>query len=134
MRSKFLFSMLLISASLTWTSLLVVRRSVQAQVRKGIFADLENSVSTFQNFQRERELSLIRSAALVAGLPDLRALMTAQHDATIQDGANSLSRLAGVDLFALADRRGRIVALDSVSPNFTTEMAQRELSASLNNP
>jgi signal transduction histidine kinase len=134
MRTKFLFSMLLISACLTWTSLLVVRRSVQTQVREGIFADLENSVSTFQNFQRERELSLIRSAELLADLPDLRALMTTQHDATIQDGSNSLSRLAGGDLFALADRRGRIVALHTVSPNFTTEMAQRELSASLNDP
>ncbi|HEX4485998.1 MAG TPA: HAMP domain-containing sensor histidine kinase [Terriglobales bacterium] len=134
MRTKFLLSMLLISASLTWTSLLVVRRSIQTQVKKEIFADLENSVSTFQNFQRERELSLIRSAELLADLPDLRALMTTQHEATIQDGSSALSRLAGGDLFALADRRGRIVALHTASPDFTAEMAQRELSASLNNP
>ena len=57
MRTKFLLSMLLISAGLTSTSLLVVRHSVQAQVKKGIFADLENSVSTFQNFQREPRIA-----------------------------------------------------------------------------
>lgn len=134
MRTKFLLSMLLISAGLTWTSLLVVRRSIQTQVTKDIFSDLQNSVSTFQNFQRERELSFIRSAELLADLPDLRALMTTQHEATIQDASSALSRLAGGDLFALADRRGKLVALHTVSPSFTAEMAQRELSASLTSP
>ena len=55
MRTKFLLSMLLISAGLTCTSLLLVRHSVQEQVKQEIFADLRNSVSTFQNFQREHE-------------------------------------------------------------------------------
>jgi signal transduction histidine kinase len=134
MRTKFLLSMLLISASLTCTSLLLVRRSIQTQVKKEIFADLQNSVSTFQNFQRERELSLIRSDELLADLPDLRALMTTQHEATIQDASIALWRLAGGDLFALADRRGKVVALHTASPAFTTEMAQRESAASLNEP
>ena len=131
LRTKFLLSMLLISASLTCTSLLVVRRSIQTHVKKEIFADLQNSVSTFQNFQRERELSLIRSAELLADLPDLRALMTTQHEATIQDASIALWRLAGGDLFALADRRGKVVALHTASPSFTAEMAQREFAESL---
>jgi signal transduction histidine kinase len=134
MRTKFLLSMLLISASLTCTSLLVVRRSIHARVKNEIFADLQNSVSTFQNFQRERELSLIRSDELLADLPDLRALMTTQHEATIQDGSNALWRLAGADLFALADRRGKIVAVHTVSPGFTSEMAQDEFARSSNQP
>jgi len=132
MQTKFLLSMLLISASLTATSLLVVRRVVQKQVRKEIFADLHNSVSTFQNFQRERELTLIRSADLLADLPDLRALMTTQHEATIQDASARLWRLAGSDLFVLADRSGRIVALHTSSPGFTREMAQQAFSSALN--
>ena len=94
MRTKFLLSMLLISAGLTCTSLLLVRHSVQKQVRREIFADLRNSVSTFQNFQRERELTLTHSAELLADLPNLRALMTTQHEATIQD-ASSGSMAAG---------------------------------------
>ena len=81
MRTKFLLSMLLISAGLTCTSLLLVRYSVRKQVKKEIFADLRNSVSTFQNFQRERELTLTHSAELLADLPNLRALMTTQHAA-----------------------------------------------------
>src|SRR5262249_50428285 len=132
MRTKFLLSMLLISAGLTSTSLLLVRHSVQTQVKKEIVADLHNSVSTFQNFQRERELTLTHAAELLADLPNLRALMTTQHEATIQDASSALWRLAGSDLFVLADRAGRVVALHTASPGFTRELAQKSLSASLN--
>jgi signal transduction histidine kinase len=131
MRTKFLLSMLLISAGLTCTSLLLVRHSVQKQVRREIFADLRNSVSTFQNFQRERELTLTHSAELLADLPNLRALMTTQHEATIQDASSGLWQLAGSDLFLLADRAGRVVALHTASPGLTREMAQQSLAATL---
>ncbi len=131
MRTKFLLSMLLISAGLTCTSLLLVRHSVQKQIRREIFADLRNSVSTFQNFQRERELTLTHSAELLADVPNLRALMTTQHEATIQDASSGLWRLAGSDLFLLADRTGRVVALHTASPGLTREMAQQSLAATL---
>ncbi len=131
MRTKFLLSMLLISAGLTCTSLLLVRHSVQKQVRREIFADLRNSVSTFQNFQRERELTLTHSAELLADLPNLRALMTTEHEATIQDASSGLWQLAGSDLFLLADRAGRVVALHTASPGLTREMAQKSLASTL---
>ncbi len=130
LQTKFLLSMLLISAGLTCTSLLLVRRSVRKQVKKEIFADLQNSVSTFQNFQRERELTLSRSAELLADLPTLRALMTTQHAATIQDASAEQWRLAGSDIFVLADRAGRVAALHTTSQGFTREMAQASLNTS----
>lgn len=131
MRTKFLLSMLLISAGLTCTSLLLVRHSVQKQIKREIFADLSNSVSTFQNFQRERELTLTHSAELLADLPNLRALMTTQHEATIQDASSGLWQLAGSDLFLLADRTGRVVALHTASPGLTRDMAQQSLAGTL---
>jgi signal transduction histidine kinase len=134
LRTKFLLSMVLISAGLTTTSLLLVRRNVQAQERKEIFADLHDSVSAFQNFQRERETTLSHSADLLADLPNLRALMTTQDEATIQDGSDSLWRLAGSDLFVLTDRTGTVVALHTASPGFTREMAQASLDDSSNQP
>lgn len=129
LRTKFLLSMLLVSAGLTSTTLLLVRRSVQHQVKSAISADLQNSVSTFQNFQRERELTLSHSADLLADLPDLRALMTTQHEATIQDASTRLWQLAGSDLFVLVDRSGAVVALHVASPGFTREMAQQSVKA-----
>lgn len=130
MGTKFLLSMLLISAGLTCTSLLFVRRSVQAEVKKGIFADLHNSVSTFQNFQREREMTLTRTAELLANMPSLRALMTAPDEATIQDASADVWRLAGSDLFVLADRSGKVVALHTATPGFTRGLAQESLNHS----
>jgi signal transduction histidine kinase len=131
LRTKFLLSMLLISAGLTCTSLVLVQRSVQSQARSEIFADLHNSVSTFQNFQRERELTLTRSAELLADMPNLRALMTTRDAATIQDASSGLWRLAGSDLFVLADRAGQVVALHTAAPGFTRKMAQQSLNDSL---
>ena len=131
LRTKFLLSMLLISSALTCTSLLVVRRSVQTQVRNEIFADLRNSADTFQNFQREREATLTRSAELLADLPNLRALMTTRDEATIQDASADLWRLAGSDLFVLADRSGRVVALHTVTSGFSRNLAQEFLLNSL---
>ena len=129
MRTKFLLSMLLITAGLTSTSLLLVRHSIQKQVKSSIFADLHNSVSTFQNFQRERELTLSHLAELLADLPNLRALMTTQDEATIQDASTDLWRHAGSDLFVLADQRSKVVALHTATPGFTRVMAQRALTA-----
>lgn len=131
LRTKFLLSMVLISAGLTSLSLLLVRNSVQSEVRQEIFSDLHNSVGTFQSFQREQEITLSHFADLLADLPNLRALMTTNHEVTIQDASMPLWQLAGSDLFVLADRTGRVVALHTDTPGFTRAMAQRSLSFSL---
>jgi len=131
LRTKFLLSMVLISAGLSSLSLLVVRQSVQSQARQEIVSDLRNSVSTFLSFHREQQITLSHSADLLADLPNLRALMTTNHEATIQDGSTALWQLADSDLFVLADPSGKVVALHTNTPGFTREMAQSSLSASL---
>lgn len=129
LRTKFLLSMVLITAGLTSFSLLLVRRSIQSQVTQEIFSDLQNSVTTFESFQREQEITLSHSADLLADLPPLRALMTTQDPATIQDGSLRLWKMG--DLFVLADRTGKVVALHANAPDFTPEIAQASLNASL---
>ena len=62
LRTKFLFSLFLVGAALTLTTVFVARRTVERQVRLQIFQDLRNSVSTFQNVQRQREQNLEHSA------------------------------------------------------------------------
>jgi signal transduction histidine kinase len=131
LRTKFLFSMVLISAGLTSLSLLLVRHNLQTEVRQEIFSDLHRSVSTFQSFQKEQEITLRHSAELLADLPNLRSLMTTNHEPTIQDGSKSLALLGGSDLFALANGTGKIVALHTATPGFTKEMAQSSLDLTL---
>lgn len=131
LRTKFLLSMVLITAGLTSFSLLLVRRSVQSQVTQEIFSDLQNSVTTFESFQREQEITLSDSAELLADEPRTRSLMTTHDPATIQDGSAVLWKLAGSDLFVLADRSGKVMALHTSAPDFAPEIAQAAFNASL---
>jgi len=124
LRTKFLFSMVVVSAALTFTTLLVVRHTVQEEVRLEIQRDLENSVSAFHNFQKQREVPLERSAALLADLPDVRALMTTRDPATIQDASRGLWKLAGSDLLLLADASGKVMALQATPPEISAREAQ----------
>ena len=113
LRTKFLLSMVVVSAALTFTTLVVVRHSVQQQVRVGIERDLQNSVSAFRNFQKQREITLERSAALLADLPNVRALMTTGDASTIQDASRYFWQLSGGDLLLLADSSGKVMALQA---------------------
>jgi signal transduction histidine kinase len=131
LRTKFLLSMVLITAGLTSFSLLLVRRGVQSQVTQEIFSDLRNSVTTFESFQREQEITLSLSAELLASEPRLMALMTSHDPATIQDGSLPFWQLAGSDLFVLADGAGKVMALHTSAPDFTREIAQTSFNASL---
>jgi signal transduction histidine kinase len=116
--------MLVITAGLTTTSLLVVRHAVEGKVRESIADGLQSSVLTFQNVQQERESLLTRAAELLADLPTTRALMTSHDPATIQDASRDLWQLAASDLLVLADRRGVVVALQAKASSFTQETAQ----------
>jgi signal transduction histidine kinase len=132
LRTRFLLSMVLITTGLTALSLLVVRHSVRSHVREGIGQDLRNSVTTFQNFQHDREVMLTHSAELVAYLPITRSILTAHDPATIQDASKDVWPLTGSDLLVLADRDGKVVALHTKSPGFTREAARNYFQRSLN--
>jgi signal transduction histidine kinase len=124
--------MVLITTGLTALSLLVVRHSVRSHVREGIGQDLRTSVTTFQNFQHDREVMLTHSAELVAYLPITRSILTAHDPATIQDASRDVWPLTGSDLLVLADRDGKVVALHTKSSGFTREAAQSYFQRSLN--
>ena len=127
LRAKFLLSLALISALLTWATLLLVQYRVQIHVREEIAQGLRNSVVTFQSLQQQREATLERSAALLATLPPLKAVMTSQDIATIQDASSTFWTLAGSQLFVLADRSGRLVAIHTNTQGFAAVEAQEAL-------
>jgi len=131
LRTRFLLSMLLITAALTTTSLLLVQRSIRNNVRQSIAVNLRNSVDAFQNFQHERETMLTNDVALLADLPITRAIMTSAHPLTIQDASQDISQIANSDLFVLVDRSGRVVALHTKTPGFTRDAAEKYFHQSL---
>jgi len=126
LRTRFLLSMLLITTALTTTSLLLVRRSVESNVRQSIAVNLRNSVAAFQDFRHERETMLTSDVALLADLPITRAIMTSPDPFTIQDASQAVSQIAGSDLFVMVDRSGRVVALHTKTPGFTREAAEKK--------
>jgi len=119
--------MVLVSATLTVATLLAVQLTVRQQVSAGIERDLQNSVSAFHNFQKQREETLERSAALLADLPIVRAMMTTGHPATIQDASRDVWHLAGSDLLVLADASGTVVALQASAKEITIRKGQEFL-------
>jgi signal transduction histidine kinase len=123
--------MLLITAGLTTTSLLLVRHSVQGNIRQEIAVDLRNSVGTFGIFQRQRELMLTRSAELLADLPITRSIMTSRDPVTIQDASQDVFHNAKSDLFVLVDRSGKVVALHTRTAGFNREDADKFFHQSL---
>jgi signal transduction histidine kinase len=135
LRTKFLLSLLIVSASLTCSTLLVVRHRVELQVREQIREALESSVVTFQHFQGQREITLERSSAVLANVPILKALMTSHDPRTIEDGSTQLWQTIGSDLFVLADPGGRLMALHLYAdiPEFSPAQALDLLQQSLRN-
>jgi signal transduction histidine kinase len=123
--------MLLITACLTTTSLLLVQRSIRSNVRQSIAVNLRNSVAAFQDFRHERETMLTSDVALLADLPITRAIMTSPDPVTIQDASQNISQIAASDLFVLVDRGGQVVALHTKTPGFTKEAAEKYFQQSL---
>ena len=123
--------MLLITAGLTVTSLLLVRRSVEKNVRQSIAVNLQHSVDAFRDFRHERETMLTSDVALLADLPITRAIMTGPDPVTIQDASQDVSEIANSDLFVLVDRNGKVVALHTKTPGFTREAAEQYFQQSL---
>src|SRR6201998_2331746 len=132
LRTRFLLSMLVIIAGLTTTSLLLVRRSVEANVRQSIAVNLRNSVAAFQDFRHERETMLTSDVALLADLPITRAIMTGPDDPlTIQDASQQVWQIAAFDLFVLVNPSGKVVALHTKTPGFTRDVAEKYFQQSL---
>jgi signal transduction histidine kinase/CheY-like chemotaxis protein len=131
LRTKFLLSLLAISAGLTAATLWVVSYSVEKRVRQSLQEELRSSVKTYETFAQQQETTMLRSAALVANLPNVRALMTTEDVATIQDESADIKRLSGSDLLVLGNRAGKVVGLQGNSKDFSEEEAGRLLRSSM---
>ena len=124
LRTKFLLSLLILSAIVTVATLLLVGRTLRVQVQTQLADDLLNSVTVFHDFQQQREVELASSAELVANLPNLKALMTTHDVATIQDASTDIWRLVPSDVFVLTDPLGRVMSIHTSLPGMTRSIAE----------
>jgi signal transduction histidine kinase len=131
LQSQLLFSTLLIICALTGAILLIIRQTVRTQIDDQVKYSTDASIQEFGTVQRQLQLQLSRTASLLAEIPTLKALMTTHDAPTIQDGSTPFWRLAGSDLFLLADPEGRVVALDVTQRGLSREAAEGYLGNSL---
>ncbi len=131
LRMQLLLATLPIIAALTGASLLVFRHTVRAEIDKQVRESTVESVRAFESVQKQRGLQLSRTAAILAELPTMKALMTTEHAPTIQDGSEPVWKLAGSDLLVLARPDRQVVALHMAKPGWSLVMAERDLKRSL---
>jgi signal transduction histidine kinase len=124
-------STLLIICALTGAILLILRHTVRTQIDDQVKYSTDASFQEFGTVQRELQVQLSRTASLLAEIPTLKALMTTRDAPTIQDGSIPFWKLAGSDLFLLADPAGRVVALDLTKQGLAREVAESSLKTSL---
>jgi len=134
MRTLLLLPLLLIPAALTTASLLIVRRHMQQELRQSLAEDLLHSTATFRNLEKSRRAMLARDAILIADQSTLKALMTTQDAATIQNAGGEFARLSGSDLFALASPTGGVIATYLGGQGATPAGIESPISAWLGNP
>jgi signal transduction histidine kinase len=131
LRTQLFLATLLTVCGLTGGVLLIIRYTISVETQHQVQDGTEKSVRAFESVQRQRERQLSSTAAMVADLPPLQAMMTTDDAPTIQDASTRLWRLTGSDLFVLAKRDRQILAMHMSNPGWPTESAQRDLNRSI---
>src|SRR5277367_1372489 len=131
LRTQLLTATLVIICALLGSLLLIVRHTVRSEIDEGVRQSTTDSLRAFENVQQERELQLSRTAAMLAELPTLKALMTTEHALTIQDASEPLWKLAGSQLFLLAGTDGHVLGFHGTSPRWKTEVVEENLARSI---
>jgi signal transduction histidine kinase/type II secretory pathway pseudopilin PulG len=131
LRTQFLFATLLIISLLTGTLLFILRRAVRSEIASQVQEATGASLRAFETVQREHERELSQTAAILAELPTLKALMTTADAPTIQDGSEPFWNLAGSDLFLLASPEGKILGFHVLAPGWSARTTQGDLNESL---
>jgi signal transduction histidine kinase/CheY-like chemotaxis protein len=127
LRTKFLLSLVVVTASLTCATLLVVRQTAGLRALHEVRSDALNTLHTFRVIQHEHQVSLTRRADLLATL----AMMRSGDASTVNETGEDPWQSDEYDLMVLADAKGQIVALHSTIPRFPQAAAQESLRRSL---
>lgn len=123
LRTKFLLSLLLVTAGLTCAALLVVRHTAEAHMQEEIESDANTAVRTFRFVERQEQVALVHKADLLAALAEMRN----GDPSAIEDSSQDPWQSDDFNLFALADGNGKILALRTTDPGFQAHVAESQL-------
>jgi signal transduction histidine kinase len=130
LRTELLIATVLIICTLTGALLFIVRHTVRSELDREVRESTDASIRAFESVQRQREFQLSRTAAMLAELPTLKALMTTEDALTIQDASEPFWKLAGSDLFLLAKSEGKILGFHVKKQGWSPPVAEADLKRS----
>jgi signal transduction histidine kinase len=131
LRTQLLIANLSVICALTGAVLFIVRHTMRSEIDKQVRERTAASLHAFQSVQRERELQLSQTAALLADMPYLKALMTTDDALTIQDGSKRFWQLSGSDLFILASPEAHVLGFHVKQEGWDAQLAARDLKKSV---
>jgi signal transduction histidine kinase len=134
MRTMLLLSLATLALAMTAIFLVMVRLTIQGQVRGDLALDMQHSLETFHNLQVQRQELLLRESSLLSELSNLKAIMTTADLRTISDTATEFWKLSGNDFFALMSPEGRLEVAYNQGPALTRKNVENALRDSLNSP
>jgi signal transduction histidine kinase len=130
LRTQLFIATLLTICGLTGALLLIIRHTVSVETAKQVREGTDASVRAFESVQHQREEQLSRSAAMLAILPPIQAMMTTDAP-TIQDSSTIFWKLSGSQLFALANANHQMMAFHITKPDWPRETAERDFKKSI---
>jgi signal transduction histidine kinase/ActR/RegA family two-component response regulator len=122
-----MLSLAVVTAGLTWATLLVVRRTAEERVQREIQEESQNAMMTFQVLQHGHVVALMRKADLLASLVTMRNF----DPGAIEDVGKDPWHSDVCDLMVLSDANGKIVALHTTMDEFPVAAAQEALNHTL---
>jgi signal transduction histidine kinase/ActR/RegA family two-component response regulator len=120
LRTKLLLSILAVVFLLTAAVLALVQVRMRAHVAEDLISALRTESDVYSKVEEARRQQSEQSAALIANLPSLKALMSTHDPLTIQDASESLLQTSGADVLILEDPAGAEMAIHSRNKHVVT--------------
>jgi len=127
LRTKFLLSIVMVVAGLTWFSLYIVRATVERRAHQELTANARNSLAMFDLLEHQQRAIMSRKADLLA----TSAFLSNNDAEEFQDSADNPLDSQGIDLMVLADPGGVVTALHATHSKLSREAVQTLLQGSL---
>jgi signal transduction histidine kinase/ActR/RegA family two-component response regulator len=115
LRTKLLAAMLAVVFLLTASVLAFVQIRMRAHVAEDLASALRMESAVYNKVQEARRQQTDQSAALIANMPGLKAMMSVHDAPTIQDASGSILENSGADVLILQDPAGTTLALHAKS-------------------
>jgi len=107
--------MLPVVCLLTAGMLILVQARMRSHVREDLAQSLDSQSVVYTKIEQARQAQTRQSAMLLANLPSLKALMSTNDRATVQDGSESFLTTSAIDLLALENAEGEVLAFHAKS-------------------